>query len=275
MTIESEQKLSRLRKIMRDCSSVLVAYSGGVDSALVMAVAHQELRENALACIGVSPSYPAREMRDAVALAGQLGVPYRLVNTQEQSDPNYAANAGDRCYFCKSDLFDRLRAIAAAEGWDAIADGSHVDDLSDHVHGLRAGRERGVRSPLAEAGLTKRDVRDLTRHLGLPVWDKPAMACLASRVPVGTPVMPALLKQIEAAEDVLAGLGLRQFRVRHHGNLARIELPLEDLARAVEYRERIAAGLRAVGYQHVTLDLNGFRQQEAHNLGAYVQLGNA
>lgn len=259
MSQELQQKLDQLRAIMRECGSTLVAYSGGVDSALVMAVAHQELGERALACIGVSPSYPTREMRAAVKLAEQLGVPYRLVNTEEYLDSNYAANPTNRCYFCKSELHDRLKEIAAAEGWNAVLDGNNVSDLGDHRPGMQAARERGVRSPLIEAQISKPTVRALAQHLGLPVWDKPAMACLSSRVPHGTPITPELLRQIEAAEDVLVDLGFRQFRVRHHNEIARIELPAEDFPRAIEQHSQIAGGVKAAGYRFVTLDLAGFR----------------
>lgn len=259
MNDELNIKLKSLRASLRSLASVLVAYSGGVDSALVMALAHQELGERALACIGVSPSYPTREMRAAIQLAEDLGVPYRLIDTEELRDPNYAANRADRCYFCKTELHDRLEAMAQTEGWAAVVDGANASDLGDHRPGMAAAREHGVRSPLIEAGIGKAEVRELARALGLPVWDKPAMACLSSRVPYGTAITPELLRQIERAEDALAALGLRQFRVRHHGDVARIELPAGDLPAALAHREAIVAGVQAAGYRFVALDLAGFR----------------
>lgn len=270
---ELQQKLDALRGIMHECGSVLVAYSGGVDSALVMAIAHAELGNKALACIGVSPSYPAREMRDAVKLAEELGVPYRLVNTEEYLDPSYAANPDNRCYFCKSELHNRLKALLVAEAWGVVLDGNNASDVGDYRPGMAAARERGVRSPLLEVGVTKDEVRALAHHLALPVWDKPAMACLSSRVPHGTPITPELLRQIEAAEDVLVGLGFRQFRVRHHNELARIELPPEDFPQAIAQHHTLTAGVKAAGYRFVTLDLAGFRSGSLNALnGAAIPL---
>jgi uncharacterized protein len=270
MNDKLNSKLERLRAGLRALGSTLVAYSGGVDSALVMVVAHQELGERSLACIGVSPSYPTREMRDAIKLAELLNVPYRLIDTQEHLDPNYAANLADRCYFCKTELHDQLQTLAQAEGWGAVVDGNNASDLGDYRPGMTAAREHGVHSPLLEAGITKAEVRELAQALGLPVWDKPAMACLSSRVPHGTPITPELLRQIESAEDVLVALGFRQFRVRHHDTIARIELPAEDLAAALDQREAIVAGVKAAGYRFVALDLAGFRSGSLNGAGGHT-----
>jgi uncharacterized protein len=261
-------KPATLRGILKDFGSVLVAYSGGVDSALVMAVAYEQLGSAALACIGVSPSYPTREMRNAVKLAEQAGIPYRLIDTMEYLDPNYAANPANRCYFCKSELHDKLHEIAAAEGWQQVVDGNNASDVGDFRPGMQAARERGVRSPLLEANISKAEVRAIAHHLGLPVWDKPAMACLSSRVPHGVAITPALLRQIEEAEDVLVALGFTQFRVRHHDEIARIELPAEDFPRAIAEHEAIVKGVTAAGYRFVALDLAGFRSGSLNNVSA-------
>jgi uncharacterized protein len=209
-------------------------------------------------------------MCDAIALAQSLNIPYRTIETLELSDPNYAANPANRCYFCKSELHDRLAEIAKVEGWAFVLDGNNASDDPADRPGMAAAAERGVRSPLREAGITKDEVRAIARHLGLPVWDKPAMPCLSSRVPHGVAITPQLLRQIEAGEDVLVGLGFSQFRVRHHGDVARIEVPAEELERAIARRERIVEGLKRAGYAYVTLDLAGFRSGSPAQGGVYA-----
>lgn len=259
LAAETRDKLAHLRQILGGLESVLVAYSGGVDSALVMTIAYEQLGTRALACIGVSPSYPTREMRAAIQLAEDAEIPFRLVDTEEYLDPNYAANPANRCYFCKSELHDQLHALAQDEGWHAVVDGNNASDVGDFRPGMDAARERGARSPLLEAGISKSEVRAIARALGLKVWDKPAMACLSSRVPHGTPITPQLLRQIESAEDVLVELGFEQFRVRHHGEIARIEIPKDDFMRALEWHETLVVQIQATGYRFVTLDLAGFK----------------
>jgi uncharacterized protein len=278
VTAAIQHKLSRLATLIRRSGPALIAYSGGVDSALVATVAQRELDGRCLACIAVSPSYPARERREAVAFAESIGLRWQMVSPNEHRDARYAANGEERCYFCRSGLFRLLRRTADEEGWATILDGVHADDVADHAHGMRAAREVGVASPLLEAGLHKADVREMARELGLSVWDKPAAACLASRVPRGVPITPGLLAQIDAAETVVAAMGFREFRVRHHGDVARLEFPTSDFPRAMQLRESLVAGLRGCGYRFVTLDLGGLRSgslSQATSATQFVALGVA
>jgi uncharacterized protein len=261
--VEATAAAERLAVALARHGRLLVAFSGGVDSTLVLHAAVQALGpERVLAVTGVSPSLARRELEDAKALAARIGAPHRLLETHEVEDPRYAANPSDRCYFCKSELYEQLGRVAAAEGWDAIADGTNADDTRDVRPGRRAAAERGVVSPLLEAGLGKAVVRELSRAAGLPTWDKPEMPCLSSRIPYGTAVEPQKLRQIEAAEECLRDAGVRGGRVRYHGDLARVELPVEDLPRLADapFRERIVAGVRAAGFAYVTLDLEGYRR---------------
>lgn len=261
---ELTEKYARLQALITAMGSAAVAYSGGVDSTLLARVAHDTLGARMRAIMAVSESLGASEREEALALLDEQGVPYELVHTQEVHDPRYAANPANRCYFCKVHVHDAIRETASALGLAVILDGFNADDTGDHRPGRQAGRERGVRSPLHEANLTKADIRALARHLGLRNWSKPAMACLSSRVPYGTAISPEILEQIDRAENALRARGFRQLRVRHHGSLARIEVPDEDIARVVAERAAIIADLKAAGYVYVALDLQGFRSGSAN-----------
>lgn len=254
-----EAKLTRLREIILPLDRVVVAFSGGVDSTLVLKVAYDLLGNNVLAVTAASPSLPRTELQEAIGLARRIGAPHRLIETAELENPDYAANPVNRCYFCKTELYTSLAPLADREGYRAILDGSHADDLADFRPGEKAAREHQVRSPLREAGLTKEEIHSLARDLGLPNWDKPASACLSSRVPHGVAVTAEVLGQIEAAEGVLRNLGFRQVRVRHHREIARIEVAPEEFSRLIENREAVLRGLKEAGYLFVTLDLAGFK----------------
>ncbi len=262
---EREQAYTRLRAILAEMGSVVIGMSGGVDSVLLARVAHDVLGERALAVTADSPSLPRRELREAEELAHLAGIRHLVVPTAEVADPRYAANPTNRCYVCKSALFARLGELATEQGIAWVAYGENVDDLDDHRPGTLAAGEHRVRAPLKEAGLGKADIRALARHLGLPVWDKPAFACLGSRFPYGTAITPAKLAQVEAAEDALWQLGFRQYRVRYHGDLARIEVGTEDMPQMIAHAAEVVERLRsAAGFRHVTLDLAGYRRGSAN-----------
>lgn len=294
----SVEKLAQLRDQLRSYGSCLVAYSGGVDSVFLACVAHEVLGEKSLAVIADSPSLPRRELAEALDLGRRFGFAVRVVRTKEFENPNYLANPANRCYFCKHELFEELAPIARAEGFAVIAYGENASDVADFRPGAQAAAEFQVRAPLKEVGLTKAEIRALSAALGLPTADKPQLACLSSRIPHGEPVTEAKLRMIEAAENVLRDLGFHDVRVRHHelrgklparerdfarpdlrwtapasfhdwASLARIEVGAGELRRFLEdgLAARVAAALRAIGYAHVTLDLQGYSRGGADRTG--------
>ncbi len=254
-----QTKETILRQIVRDMGRVLVAYSGGIDSTLLAVVAYQELGNNAVAVTAVSPSLPSSDLEEAKAIARQFGCAHVLIESHEVDDPNYQANTPLRCYFCKHEVYGELVEYARRDDFHFIVDGTNLDDIGDVRPGRKAAAEYGVRSPLIEAQFTKQDVRDLARQIGLPNWDKPSAACLSSRIPHGTPVTIQLLSQVEQAEVVVHSLGIRQARVRHHGEIARLEVSPDDFEVVLDQREKIVEQLRAIGYTFVALDLVGYR----------------
>ncbi len=266
MMSEANDKLEKLRALLKSYDSCLVAYSGGVDSVFLARVAHEVLGDRALAAIADSPSLPRRELQEALDIAAKFKFPVRVLQTQEFANENYTANPANRCYFCKHELFEELTPLAGAENFAVIAYGENASDIGDFRPGAQAAAEFQVRAPLKEAGLTKAEIRELSAQLGLPTADKPQMACLSSRVPYGEVVTPEKLRMIELAEYALRDLGFHDVRVRHHElqklNLARIEVGPAEMQKflANGVADQIAGTLKHIGYAHVTLDLQGYRR---------------
>jgi uncharacterized protein len=268
-----ESKRQRLADVLRECGSVVVGYSGGVDSVFLARVAVDVLgAENVLAVTGKSDSIASWMEDTAREVAGRFGIPWLELETHEMDDPRYAANPSNRCYFCKSELWTRLADVARDHGLSAVLDGSNADDVGDHRPGAVAATENAVRSPLLEAGLTKAEIRAWSRKLGLPTWDQPAAPCLASRIPYGIAVTPERLHQVERAELGLRALGFRDVRVRHHDGLARLEVHPAEIARVAEHRARIAEAVRAAGFRRVLIDLQGYRRGSLNEGLAGAQL---
>lgn len=265
---EQQAKYARLVELLRELSAVVVAFSGGVDSTLLARAAADALGDRAVLVTADSETYPETELVEARRLGELLGLRHIVVRTEELTNPEYARNGANRCFFCKEELFERIAPIAQREGISTLAYGANVDDLGDHRPGMKAASEHGVRAPLIEAELTKPDVRALARALGLPNWDKPSFACLSSRFQYGDRITGEKLRQVDAAEAFVRSLGFRQFRVRHHDRVARLEIPHEDIPRLWDEgrHELIVARFRELGYLYVAVDLAGFQSGSANLL---------
>ena len=260
MNTELKDKTDRLRAILADIGGCVIGFSGGVDSTLLFAVASEVLGDRALAVTATSKTYPERELNEARELAGQIGGRHLVIVSEELDIPEFRDNPRNRCYYCKKELFGKLRAIADREGLGYVLDGTNVDDAGDHRPGRTAAAELQVRSPLEEAGFTKQDIRDHSRELGLSTWDKPAFACLSSRFPYGTAITPERVAQVGLAEESLRELGFRTLRVRYHGSVARIELGDVEFEHAVgSMRDEVVRLVKAAGFTYVALDLQGYR----------------
>ena len=258
--MDINEKYEKLNELIRPLDRVVVAFSGGVDSTLLLKVCIDALgHDNVLAFIGTSPVHPERETQAAINVAQRLGADYIVMSTTEMKNTSFTSNPRERCYHCKSGLLDQVWEVALARGFTHIVEGSNLDDEGDFRPGSRAVAEKKVASPLRAAGLTKQEIRELSRTLNLPTHDKPSFACLASRIPYGTTITRDILKQVELAEEYLKGLGLRQVRVRYHGDVARVEVEDKDIATIIERRVEIYARLSALGFTYVTLDLKGYR----------------
>ena len=263
-----DAKYARLLDVLRGLPGVVVAFSGGVDSTLLARAAKDALGDRAVLVTADSETYPAGELEEAKRLGRLLGLRHLIVRTEELANPAYAANSTQRCFFCKEELFTRLGPIAEREGGAPLVYGANMDDLGDHRPGMRAAREMGVRAPMIEAELWKAEIRELSRGLGLPTWDKPSFACLSSRFQYGDRITAEKLRQVDAVEEFVRSLGFRQFRVRHHDRLARLELAPEEMAHLWEAgrHEAIVKRLRELGYVYVALDLAGFQSGSANLL---------
>ncbi|KLU61901.1 hypothetical protein CEB3_c18190 [Peptococcaceae bacterium CEB3] len=252
--------MTQLARLLQDLGSVLIAYSGGVDSTFLLKVAHDTLGPKCLGVTAASETYPEGELTAAIENARFIGASHQIIRTEELTDPHFTSNPLDRCYYCKSELFGKLKRIAQTEGYAFVLDGTNADDVQDYRPGLKAGQRLGVCSPLKEIGFTKKEIRQFSLELGLPTWNKPSLACLSSRIPYGEDITIEKLTRVDRAEAFVRSLGFRDSRVRHHGNIARIEIPRHELPRIIDQpADLIVTALKRLGFVYITLDLEGLR----------------
>lgn len=277
LALDTDRKLKALNALLKSYEDVIVAFSGGVDSTFLAEAAQRVLADKALAVTAISDSYPEREMQAAKDIAKRIGIRFETVNTDELEMEGYASNPTNRCYFCKTELFTKLKPIAEKYRVNTIVYGAIPDDIGDYRPGMDAAKSMGIKAPLIDANLTKADIREVSKHWGLPTWDKPAFACLSSRFPYGTRITRDLLRQVDRAEQFLYDLGVRQFRVRHHKDLARIELEPAEIPNVTtkSIRSQIDEHFKSLGYRYVTLDLQGYRTGSLNEGVPNVSIGQS